>query len=126
MRCPSAEAGPLRRSYADVDLFGTRRDSKRIDALMVELEDEPDRQFNVLHGNHRLFYWNSSNNGRQIDVFLDVFDMCHRIDLASRVQYAARRCRSPTSCSASSKWSRRTRRTSRTFSLLLDHQLTDD
>jgi hypothetical protein len=87
MRCPSAHAPPLQRVYADIDLFGTRRESKRIDALMLELEYEPDREFNVLHGDRRLYYWDA-RNGRQVDVFLDVFEMCHRIDLSARVVVA--------------------------------------
>lgn len=85
LRCPSASAPPLARSYADVDLAGRREDSRTILELLVRLGYRPDTQFNTLHGSSRLFLWDEAN-GRQVDVFLDTFQMCHRLDLSRRVQ----------------------------------------
>lgn len=85
LRCPSASAPPLARSYADIDLAGRRHDSGSIVDLMARLGYRPNHQFNTLHGSSRLFFWDETN-GRQVDVFLDTFQMCHRIDLSRRVE----------------------------------------
>ena len=85
LRCPSAGHGILKRPYADLDLAGRSRDRRGIVALLNELGYEPDAQFNALHGARRLFFWDGAN-GRQCDVFLDRFEMCHRIDLLERLQ----------------------------------------
>ena len=42
-----------------------------------------DRPFNALHGATRLLFFDTTN-GRQVDVFLDVFNMCHYLDLKDR------------------------------------------
>jgi hypothetical protein len=84
LRCPSIGAAPLARRHADIDLFGRRRDSGSIADLLAGLGYEPDPQFNVLHGSKRLFFWDTQN-ARQVDVFLDVFEMCHRLDLSKRI-----------------------------------------
>lgn len=87
MRCPSSEAAPLKRAYADIDLAGSGRDRKAIVELLRELEYEPDEQFNALHGSRRLFFWDGTN-GRQLDVFLDRITMCHELDISGRVSIA--------------------------------------
>jgi hypothetical protein len=84
LRCPSMGAAPLARRHADIDLFGPRRDSRRITNLLAGLGYESDPQFNALHGSKRLFFWDAQN-ARQVDVFLDVFEMCHRLDLSKRI-----------------------------------------
>lgn len=85
LRCPSALAPPLARTYADIDFAGRRKESKRIVELLTGLGYEPDRHFNTLHGASRLFFWDSTN-GRQLDVFLDTFEMCHRLDWSERIR----------------------------------------
>jgi hypothetical protein len=84
LRCPSSQTPPLVRSYADIDLFARRKESKQVAELMGALGYVPDRQFNALHGARRLFFWDAANE-RQVDVFLDVFEMCHRLDLSKRL-----------------------------------------
>src|SRR5262249_46465252 len=84
LTCPSARVPPLRRAYADIDLAGRSRDRRGIGALFSRVGYEPDAQFNALHGARRLFFWDAAN-GRQVDVFLDRFEMCHHIDLAERL-----------------------------------------
>ncbi len=85
MRCPSAGGPALRRVYADIDLFGLRKEARDVSELLTSLGYEPDVRFNTLHGSRRLFFWDPLNS-RQLDVFLDVFDMCHRIDLTKRLR----------------------------------------
>jgi hypothetical protein len=85
MRCPSAARPPLRRVYADIDLatVGAARDD--VAELLVELGYTPDREFNTLHGHHRLFFWDQRNE-RQLDVFVDEANLCHTIDFRPRLE----------------------------------------
>jgi hypothetical protein len=84
LRCPSARAAPLRRDYADVDVVGRARDSAAITTLLEEQGYEADTAFNAVHGSSRMYFWDAVNE-RQLDVFLDQVEMCHRIDLRSRL-----------------------------------------
>lgn len=85
IQCPSGRQEPLRRSYADIDL--TTRGSARKDAiaLMEELGYAADREFNTLHGHRRLYFYDEGNE-RQVDVFVDEANLCHRIDLRARLE----------------------------------------
>jgi hypothetical protein len=88
IRCPSASREPLARTYADIDLFGTRKEARQIGQLMTGLGYRPDDAFNALHGSQRLFFWDQINS-RQVDVFLDVFEMCHKLDMSARLRLDA-------------------------------------
>ena len=83
--CPSSRQPPLRRDYADIDLAttGTARD-KTIE-LMESLGYRGDREFNMLHGNRRLYFWDEVN-GRHVDVFVDEANLCHRVNLKNRLE----------------------------------------
>jgi hypothetical protein len=81
--CPSARKPPLARRYQDIDFVGSSRQAPAIATLMMELGYEPEEEFNVLHGQRRLFFLEREYH-RQADVFLDGIDMCHRLDLSSR------------------------------------------
>lgn len=84
INCPSAATEPLSRRYADIDLVARGRDRGDLIRLMTGLGYQPDEVFNTLNGSTRLFFWDPFN-GRQVDVFLDKVDMCHRIELADRI-----------------------------------------
>ena len=84
LRCPSAGTPELQRVYADIDVVVRRRDSGSVGAFFRELGYEPDREFNALHGARRQLFW-TSDRSRQIDVFVDRFEMCHRLDLQDRL-----------------------------------------
>jgi hypothetical protein len=84
MRCPSAASPPLRREYKDIDFVTVRRMTQKLTALLEEHGHMPDKRFNALHGSQRLFFWDEQN-GRQLDVFVDRFEMCHQFDLRDRV-----------------------------------------
>ncbi len=82
--CPSSRRPPLRRSYGDIDL-ATRGSAKReTSALLESLGYTPDREFNTLHGHRRLYFFDEGNQ-RQVDVFVDEANLCHRIDLRARL-----------------------------------------
>ena len=84
LRCPSAAAAPLAREYADIDAVAAGGQRREVAALFADLGYAADEAFNALHGETRLFFWDPANQ-RQLDVFLDRVDMCHRIDLRSRL-----------------------------------------
>jgi hypothetical protein len=84
MRCPSANEPPLKRQYADLDLAGRASARRAIVQLMLDLGYAADEQFNAVHGATRLFFWDNAN-ARQLDVFLDNFEMCHKLSFSDRL-----------------------------------------
>jgi len=52
--------------------------------LFIDLGYTPRDIFNALHGDTRLIF-NDIENGRRIDIFLDKFEMCHRLDFKDRL-----------------------------------------
>lgn len=85
LRCPAAASPPLARVYNDIDLVtvGAGRDATT--ALLESLGYVADREFNTLHGARRLFFWDPTNE-RQLDVFVDEAQLCHRIDFRPRLE----------------------------------------
>jgi hypothetical protein len=84
LRCPSAHRPPLQRQYKDIDLVTSRAMAQRLTALLQEMGHEPDKRFNALQGGKRLFFWDARNQ-RQLDVFVDRFEMSHSFDLRGRL-----------------------------------------
>lgn len=85
--CPSSRRPPLERDYADIDLATTGSAREGVAELMESLGYVGDREFNMLHGHRRLFFWDEGNQ-RQVDVFVDEANLCHRIDLRRRIELA--------------------------------------
>lgn len=85
IRCPSSRHPPLARSYADIDLATTRSAKDRVVELLESLGYRSDREFNGLHGHRRLYFWDESAH-RQVDVFVDEANLCHRIELKGRLE----------------------------------------
>ncbi len=81
---PSATHRLLARNYADIDFMGLRKQGKEIRKLFTSLGYAPREIFNALHGDRRLIFQDIDNQ-RRIDVFLDVFEMCHRLDFRDRL-----------------------------------------
>ncbi len=81
---PSASHRALTRKYPDIDFAGYRKQGRTIKELFVELGYEPNQRFNALHGDKRLLFYDNKN-GRQVDIFLDVFEMCHKFDFKGRL-----------------------------------------
>jgi hypothetical protein len=76
-RFDSAFARPLH----DIDLFVSKRDSRKLQGLIQDHGWEPAREFNALNGARRLLF-NDPGSDAQIDVFVEAFDMCHSLPLA--------------------------------------------
>jgi hypothetical protein len=85
LRCPSARSGSLARSHGDIDFIGHARQSSDIKRLFVELGYIQRERFNAMHAGRRLSFADSAQQKR-IDVFLDVFEMSHKLDLKERME----------------------------------------
>ena len=84
MHCPSAEHPTLAREYADIDYVGYHKQSKAIRRLFEDLGYTPNRRFNALQGRTRLMYFHPEEEC-DVDIFLDVFDMCHKLSFKGRL-----------------------------------------
>jgi hypothetical protein len=85
LRCPSANHRSLQRRYVDIDFMGHQRQSREIQKLFVELGYSERDIFNAMQGDRRLIF-NDTGNGRRVDVFLDEFEMCHKLSLKDRME----------------------------------------
>jgi hypothetical protein len=85
MLCPSSRQPPLTREYADIDLACVGAAKGEVTELISSLGYAPDKEFNMLHGNRRLYFWDGGNE-RQVDVFVDEANLCHRLDFRKRIE----------------------------------------
>ena len=72
------------RKYKDLDLFGISNQSKKISEILESFGMIPNKRFNALHGDRRLMFYDPQLDST-IDVFLDIFEMCHKIVLKNRL-----------------------------------------
>jgi hypothetical protein len=84
MLCPGSRRPPLAREYADIDLASVAAARKDVVKLLESLGYTGDKEFNILHGHRRLYFWDERNQ-RQVDIFLDEANLCHRINLKRRI-----------------------------------------
>lgn len=79
IRCPSARAAPLSRSYEDADIAVRGSASSALRDVLTGNGLSPDRRFNLAHGARRQLYaW---PDGMLLDVFVDTFEQCHQLEL---------------------------------------------
>jgi len=64
--------------------MGLSKQSKDIKKLFIDLGYTPRQIFNAMQGNRRLIF-NDIERERRVDIFLDVFEMCHRFDFRNRL-----------------------------------------
>jgi hypothetical protein len=84
LHCPSARHRALMREYPDIDLVGHAKEGKEIKKVFLSLGFEPNKRFNALHGNKRLKFLDTKSEV-DVDIFLDVFQMCHKFDFKDRL-----------------------------------------
>ncbi len=85
LRSPhAASLGALERTYADVDFAAPKKESRALRDVLTAGGYTGDRRFNALHGERRLLFYDEAR-GRQVDVFLGVFEMCHKLSLEHRL-----------------------------------------
>jgi len=84
LRCPSVRTGPYARAYADMDFAVTSRAKPAFKDLLDAQGYLPDKFFNGLHGETRLYY-QAPEDQWSIDVVIDELKMSHRLDLRDRL-----------------------------------------
>jgi hypothetical protein len=84
LRSERAREEPFTRTYADLDFAARASDRRALTDLLAESGYVPDKVFNATHGARRLYFWDTTH-GRQVDVFLDKFEMCHQLELKNRL-----------------------------------------
>jgi hypothetical protein len=75
----------LARPYKDIDLVTTRKHGRATARLLPELGYDANTRFNAMNGATRLVFYDHEH-GRQVDVFVGEFRMCHEIPIADRLQ----------------------------------------
>jgi hypothetical protein len=85
LSCPSSTKPGLARRYVDIDLVGLSKQSSAIKKLFGGLGYIPRDKFNAMYGDRRLIF-NDPEHERRVDVFLDVFQMCHSLELKNRLR----------------------------------------
>jgi hypothetical protein len=75
----------LARQYKDIDFAVTKKGGGAADRLLKDAGYEPHVAFNAMHARERGLYYDEAN-GRQVDLFIDAFRMCHEIPLGKRLE----------------------------------------
>jgi hypothetical protein len=74
----------LAREYKDLDFATTKKGAGGVQKLLRELGYEPHVGFNAMNSRERLLFFDEQH-GRQVDVFVSSFRMCHEIPLEKRL-----------------------------------------
>jgi hypothetical protein len=69
---------------ADLDFVAGHKDRSAVESAMTEAGFASDREFNHLYGHKRLYF--EASDGVPVDVFMGRMEMCHMLDLRSRLQ----------------------------------------
>jgi hypothetical protein len=72
------------REIQDLDFVITKKHRRGTEQLLTAAGYVPEAQFNALNGARRLLF-HDETHGRQIDVFVDRFEMCHVLPLTERL-----------------------------------------
>jgi hypothetical protein len=73
----------LERHYNDLDFMTVGSGRKRVPSFMQQMGYVGEREFNALNGFRRLLFWDGKHKTR-VDIFVDVFEMCHRVPIGRR------------------------------------------
>jgi hypothetical protein len=84
MLCRSSRDGALARKPVDIDMVIHRKDGPALSKMLKQRGYHSRERFNAIYGAKRLIF-NDLENKRRIDVFLDVFEMCHKFDFSGRI-----------------------------------------
>lgn len=75
----------FQRTIGDIDLAASKREGRRVADFLSAQGYAPNKTFNAMHGARRLLFYDEPN-GRQVDVFLGTFEMCHELPLDERLE----------------------------------------
>jgi hypothetical protein len=82
---PHANHRSLERKYPDIDFVTDKTSAKKLLGFLPEMGYTPNKTFNTLSGDRRQL-WYDEEQGRQIDIFIGDFTMCHTLPLADRLE----------------------------------------
>ena len=86
VRLKAPEVPPsLMREYKDIDFAVTKKGGGAADKLLKDAGYEPHVAFNAMHARERGLYYDETH-GRQVDLFIHAFRMCHEIPLGDRLE----------------------------------------
>jgi hypothetical protein len=89
VRLHAPEVPPaLDREYKDLDFAVPRGGGRAAGQLLSDAGYEPQVVFNAMNGKERLLF-HDNEHGRQVDVFVGSFRMCHEIPLSDRLEAGA-------------------------------------
>ncbi len=74
----------LDREYKDIDLVTGSKNGRKLAQALVEQGYVANKTFNSMHGARRLLFYDEGN-GRQLDVFVGTFEMCHVLPIGERL-----------------------------------------
>jgi hypothetical protein len=84
VQSPNPMHRALERKYPDIDFVTDKAGAKKLLDFLPEMGYTPNKTFNTLSGDRRQL-WYDEELGRQIDVFIGEFTMCHTLPLAARL-----------------------------------------
>jgi Uncharacterised nucleotidyltransferase len=85
VRLRAPEVPPsLDRQYKDLDFAVPKKAGGTTDKLLRDAGYEPHITFNAMHARERALFFDDAH-GRQVDVFIGSFRMCHQIPLDERI-----------------------------------------
>ncbi|MEN3280431.1 MAG: hypothetical protein V7607_1571 [Solirubrobacteraceae bacterium] len=70
------------REIGDLDAVTGRKDVKRLTAVLQQRGYDAQTRFNAMHGDRRLIFHGPAG---KLDVFVERFEMCHRLELGARL-----------------------------------------
>ena len=85
------------REIRDIDLVTGKGDGRRAGAFLEAQGYIANRTFNAMHGARRMLFYDE-RHGRQLDVFINTFEMCHVLPVGEHLERDPSRCRWPTCC----------------------------
>jgi hypothetical protein len=81
---PHANHRSLERTYPDIDFVTDKDSASKLLDFLPAMGYTPNKTFNTLSGDRRQL-WYDEAHGRQIDVFIGDFTMCHTLPLSDRL-----------------------------------------
>jgi hypothetical protein len=85
IHCTAIAHRALTRTYGDIDLIGYKKQRTEIIHTLESLGYIPNKRFNALQGHRRLLFA-PADERFDIDVFLDIFPMCHQLSFINRLE----------------------------------------
>jgi hypothetical protein len=88
VRSEGVTSPTLAREIKDIDLATSKAHGAEVAGLLESTGYTPNLEFNAFQGHRRLLFYDQTW-GRQVDVFIGAFVMCHSIPLESRLEVDA-------------------------------------